>query len=264
MKKLVLAVMVAFLSMSAAHAAQIDKRFIDTAFNELFALKTTANLAEDATHLYFNNTRARGAVSASSPLSFDSGTGIFSCNTAGSGAAGCLSSSDWSLFNGKQNALGYTPVPDSRTINGYALTTNLNLNSTDVGLSKVTDVAQLPMSYLDLDGTMAANSNTRVPSQAAVVTYVAAATGGVSMAPYKSTITLITGDITAGYVDMAVQCKANSLTLGVGGASVVFQGVDYLVSVVSLKTRITFTGDLAVGGATPLAAGDILYTQCMQ
>lgn len=45
------------------------------------------------------------------------------------------------------------------------------VTKTDVGLSNVTNVAQLPSSYLDTDGTLAANSDVKVPSQKAVKTY---------------------------------------------------------------------------------------------
>lgn len=45
------------------------------------------------------------------------------------------------------------------------------LSKSDLGLGNVDNLQQLPLSYLDLDGTLAANSDTRVPSQKAVKTY---------------------------------------------------------------------------------------------
>ena len=36
--------------------------------------------------------------------------------------------------------LGYTPVPDTRTVNGYALSSNIALNKSDIGLPNVADV----------------------------------------------------------------------------------------------------------------------------
>ena len=62
-------------------------------------------------------------------------------------------------------------VPNTRTVNGHQLTADVVVSKTDVGLSAVTNVAQMPLTYLDTDGTLAANSNTKVPSQAAVVSY---------------------------------------------------------------------------------------------
>lgn len=54
------------------------------------------------------------------------------------------------------------------------------VTKSDVGLANVDNVQQLPLSYLDTDGTMAADSDSRVPSQKAVRTYVAANAGGGS------------------------------------------------------------------------------------
>ena len=69
-------------------------------------------------------------------------------------------------------ALG-SKVPTSRTVAGHALSADISVSASDVGLSNVSNVAQIPLSYLDTDANMAANSNTKVPSQAAVVSYVA-------------------------------------------------------------------------------------------
>jgi len=68
-------------------------------------------------------------------------------------------------------------VPTSRTVAGHELTGNVTVSATDVGLGNVSNVAQMPLTYLDTDANMAANSNTKVPSQAAVVSYVAAHSG---------------------------------------------------------------------------------------
>lgn len=62
--------------------------------------KTFANFA----------TAVRGDVSATSPLAYSSATGIFSIPQATGATGGYLSASDWSLFNSKQSALGYTPL----------------------------------------------------------------------------------------------------------------------------------------------------------
>lgn len=58
------------------------------------------------------------------------------------------------------------------------------LAKADVGLGSVDNVQQMPLSYLDTDGTMAANSDSKVPSQKAVVTYVGAVGGAPSNAAY--------------------------------------------------------------------------------
>jgi hypothetical protein len=74
-------------------------------------------------------------------------------------------------LNAKQNSLGYTPVPDTRTVNGHALSADVTVTAADVGLGNVTNVAQIPLSYLSIDGTLSANSDSLVPSQKAVKTY---------------------------------------------------------------------------------------------
>lgn len=66
---------------------------------------STTNLTE-GTNLYFNNTRARSAISVSGlPLTYNSSTGVLGINQASGSQAGYLSSSDWSTFNNKQGAL---------------------------------------------------------------------------------------------------------------------------------------------------------------
>ena len=66
-------------------------------------------------------------------------THTFNLPTASATNRGALSSADWSTFNGKQNALGYTPVTDARTltINGtaYDLTADRSWTITASGKS---------------------------------------------------------------------------------------------------------------------------------
>lgn len=69
-------------------------------------------------------------------------------------------------------------VQTSRTVNGHALSADVTVTKSDVSLGSVDNIQQMPLSYLDTDGTMAANSDAKVPSQQAVVEYVAANGGG--------------------------------------------------------------------------------------
>ena len=61
---------------------------------------TTSDIAE-GTRLYFNNTRARDAISASSPLVYTASTGVVSIPAATSSTPGYITASDWTLFNSK-------------------------------------------------------------------------------------------------------------------------------------------------------------------
>lgn len=60
------------------------------------------------TNRWFTDTRARAALSASSPLAYNSGTGVFSIAQANGSTNGFLSSADWTTFNAKQTALNGT------------------------------------------------------------------------------------------------------------------------------------------------------------
>lgn len=62
-------------------------------------------------------------------------------------------------------------VPTSRQVNGHALSADVTVTKGDVGLGSVTNDAQLKAADLDIDGTLAANSDTKIPSQKAVKTY---------------------------------------------------------------------------------------------
>ena len=77
--------------------------------NALSVGATSDSINEGSTNLYFTADRARSTVSASSPLSYSSSTGVFSIPVATSSANGYLSSTDWSIFNNKANSFtGYT------------------------------------------------------------------------------------------------------------------------------------------------------------
>jgi hypothetical protein len=80
---------------------------------------TTTNIAE-GTNLYYTDARVRAALSATTPLSFNSSTGAFSISQANTSTNGYLSSTDWNTFNNKQNALGYVPIGGSGSINYVA------------------------------------------------------------------------------------------------------------------------------------------------
>lgn len=60
------------------------------------------------TNKWFTDTRARAALAASSPLTYNSGTGVFGIQVANGSQNGYLSSADWTTFNAKQAALSGT------------------------------------------------------------------------------------------------------------------------------------------------------------
>ncbi len=78
---------------------------------------------------------------------------------------------------GDQDLSGY--VPNTRTVNGHALTSNVTVTKSDLSLDNVTNDAQLKLADLDTDSTFAANSDTKIPSQKAVRSAIAAAVTGL-------------------------------------------------------------------------------------
>lgn len=61
-----------------------------------------------------NTAYARGLFSATSPITYNSGTGVFGIQQASGSQDGYLSSTDWGTFNGKQNP--------ATTLGGYGIT----------------------------------------------------------------------------------------------------------------------------------------------
>lgn len=79
----------------------------------------------------------------------------------------------------------------------------------------------------------------------------------------KETFTLSSGDISNGYIELSMEAASNSTVVFVGRLGAV-EGIDYSVSVVSSKTRITWTGELASGGASELVASDKVHVKFMK
>jgi hypothetical protein len=128
--------------------------------------------------------------------------------------------------------------------------------NSDVGLGNVTNDLQLKDADKDTDGTLAANSDAKIASQKAVKTYVDTSVAAAGSSA-KENITLSGGDITNQYVDLAVVIKANSLEFTFNHV-VMVEGSDYTLSTVLGKTRVTFAGDLATGGAYAAVAAEVL------
>ncbi|MCX6104376.1 MAG: hypothetical protein NTY08_00910, partial [Proteobacteria bacterium] len=88
---------------------------------------TTAVVAESGTNLYYTDARARASVSASAPLSYDTNSGQLLLARASGSSNGYLSSADWTTFNSKQNALGFSPLNKA----GDSMSGALEMGSSD-------------------------------------------------------------------------------------------------------------------------------------
>jgi hypothetical protein len=94
---------------------------------------TTNDISESSNNKYYTDARVRGALSAVSPLSFNTSSGTFSMSAASASSNGYLSSTDFTTFNNKQNAI--TAGVDYLAPNGSAaLLTNFpTLNQSTTG-----------------------------------------------------------------------------------------------------------------------------------
>lgn len=76
---------------------------------------------------------------------------------------------DYAIYNTSDVWEKATTTDAVSSVNSY--TGDVTLTKSDIGLSNVTNDAQLKSADLDTDGTLAANSATKIPSQSAVKTY---------------------------------------------------------------------------------------------
>ncbi len=124
--------------------------------SNITTLGTIATGSWNATAIPWNKVSKSGAVAGdvgaeptltkgnltettSSVLTISSGTGAvigtgttIAVSQADTDTSGYLSFTDWNTFNGKQNALGFTPVSNATTVNGYALSSNVSLALDDI------------------------------------------------------------------------------------------------------------------------------------
>ena len=71
---------------------------------------------------YYTDDKARLSISSNAPLIYDNLSGLFSITQSDTSNDGFLSSTDWNIFNNKQDALGYTPedIANKDVAGGYA------------------------------------------------------------------------------------------------------------------------------------------------
>ena len=106
---------------------------------------------------------ATGTTGTDFNIASATATHTFNLPTASATNRGALSSGDWTTFNNKQNALGYVPVPETRTITINGTTQDLSANRT-YNVGTVTSVAALTLgtSGTDLSSTVANGTTTPV------------------------------------------------------------------------------------------------------
>jgi hypothetical protein len=129
-------------SITATAPIQVTAGEITTA-----GVVSIADAAADGTTKGAATFNANDFSSAAGVISLDYTTG----QTASTNTTGFLTDTDWDTFNNKQDALGFTAVPDTRTINGHQLDQNVVVTAEDVGLDNLTNVAQLTRAAGDFE-----------------------------------------------------------------------------------------------------------------
>jgi hypothetical protein len=155
---------------------------------------------------------------------------------------------------------GFTGLTGAITATDSVLTALEKLETNKFESASFTDAAvtgKLLTGFTGLTGTVGAGDS--ILSAIEKLASSVASMPVVTVAK-KENLTLITGDINAQYIDLLHIAEVDTLALSVNGV-MQYEGLDYSLSTVSSKTRITFLGELATAGAAALVAGDILRCQ---
>ena len=262
------------------------------------ALATAAGtgfLKMAAGSLSFDNTAyiTLSSISATSPLLYNSGTGVFSIQVANTSQAGYLSSADWNTFNGKQGSISLTVTGASGSATLVGSTLNIPtytlaglggislsaISATSpVNYNNGTGVISMPaaataqngyltatdwntfnnkMSAISLTVTGASGSATLVGSTLNIPTYTLAGLGGISLSALSATSPLAYNNGTGAFsIQVANTSQGGYLTAADWNT---FNGKQ---SNISGGTGVTITGGNTINigqnvatSATPTFAG---------
>lgn len=159
-----------------------------------------------------------GYLSATAPLSYNSGTGVFSISLANSTTNGYLSSTDWNTFNSKQSALTFSsPLVNTSgtiTINQATTSTSGYLSSTDWNTFNNKQSA-ITLTTTGTSGTATfVGSTLNIPQYQAVLTNPVTGTGTTNKVPkFNGTSTVTDSSITdAASTPLVINKDSSSIT----------------------------------------------------
>jgi hypothetical protein len=149
-------------------------------------------------------------LSATTPLTYSSSTGVFTINQASSSANGFLSSTDWSTFNGKQDTI----TGAATTIISSNLTASRVLVSDGSGKVSANTVTTTTLGYLDATSSIQTQLNAK---QDAISLLQKAALGYEYYNDFLSTPTLSGTADGAGYIFFFSGTSASVVSLSAPG-----------------------------------------------
>jgi len=150
---------------------------------------TTTNIAE-GTNLYYTDARARLALSATTPLSYNNTTGVFSISQANTTTDGYLSSTDWNTFNGKQGALTLTTTGTSGAATLVGNTLNIPNYAPDLSGYVTLATNQTITGFKTFSNTVTSNATIFLNDVGSLTNYVKVQNAGAFMDYRPSTIVM--------------------------------------------------------------------------
>ena len=186
-------------------------------------------------------------LSATAPLSYNSGTGAFSIPLATSSANGYLTSTDWSTFNNKQTALtaGSGISISAGTISATGLTTS-NLSST-AGITNAQLAGSIAASKLVGTDITTVGTITSGTWSGTTIAVANGGTGATTAAGAKINLGLVIGTDVLAYRTFG--SAANSNTTNFVGANSSITG--------ATKTKITYGANGLVTAGADATTADI-------
>lgn len=216
-------------------------------FDSSFGGKDTDDLSEGSSNLYYTSARFSTDFGLKSTSDLSEGTNLYYTSARFDTDFGGKDTDD--LSEGVSN-LYYTEARFSSSLSGKDtddLTEGGNLYFTDARAKSAAVV-----------NSTAGSETDQAPSVSAIKSYVDSAVSGAAADWHKEKITLVAGDISSQYVNLAYLIDEDSIVAFVARLGI-HRGDDFTLSTVSGVTRLTFAGPLATGGNSALVAGDVLY-----